>query len=280
MVPHPKDDGSSTPDSAGTGSLAGAGRGGGGGGNGSGAGASLGGSPAAGGTTGGEDAGASSAGDGPGVGSAGDASGGEGGGNAETGGAAGHAVGGGGAASGGAANGGASGNAGQSTAGGAGGTAGTPSGGGAGGGSPAPTCSAHPLTPRSSWQASASHDNLGAAPASNMLDNKTTRWTTGKAQAGDEWLELDFGASVSLNHVNLQQAEANANDYPRQYEVRVSDTSQDPSASAVVSGSGANGVSTAIALPAVKTGQFLVIRQLGASLSWWSVVEIEVSCVD
>lgn len=279
MVPHPKDDGSSTPDSAGTGSLAGAGRGGGGGGNGSGAGASLGGSPAAGGTTGGEDAGASSAGDGPGVGSAGDASGGEGGGNAEAGGAAGHAVGGGGAA-GGVANGGASGNAGQSTAGGAAGTAGTPSGGGAGGGSPAPTCSAHPLTPRSSWQASASHDNLGAAPASNMLDNKTTRWTTGKAQAGDEWLELDFGASVSLNHVNLQQAEANANDYPRQYEVRVSDTSPDPSSSAVVSGSGANGVSTAITLPAVKTGQFLVIRQLGASLSWWSVVEIEVSCVD
>lgn len=274
---HPKSDGSSTPDSAGSssGSLAGAGRGGNGSGSGGGASVSLGGTPAAGGTTGSHDAGAGP-GEGPGeggaggVGSAGDGWGGEGGGNAEAGGAGSGSTGGSSAG----------GSAGQSTTGGAPGSGGAPHGGGGAGGSPAPTCSAYPLTPRGNWRASASHDYLGATPASNMLDNKATRWTTGKPQAGDEWIELDFGTSVSLNRVNLQQAEANANDYPRQYEVRVSDTSQDPNASTVVSGSGASGVSTAIALPAVKTGQFLLIKQLGASLSWWSVVEIEVSCVD
>lgn len=48
----------------------------------------------------------------------------------------------------------------------------------------------------------------------------------------------------------------------------------------LLSGSGTSGVSSAFSLPAVATGQYLLIHQLSTSLSWWSAVEIEISCVD
>jgi hypothetical protein len=40
------------------------------------------------------------------------------------------------------------------------------------------------------------------------------------------------------------------------------------------------GVSTAMALPKLASGRYLLILQVGASLSWWSIVELEASCVD
>jgi hypothetical protein len=110
-----------------------------------------------------------------------------------------------------------------------------------------------------------------------LLDNKITRWSTGKPQAGDEWLQIDFGASVSFDHVNLQQG-TDTNDYPRAYSVIVSGTSKDLNATPVLTGSSKTGVSTSIQLPAMATGRYLLIEQTGTSLSWWSAEEIEVSC--
>lgn len=167
-------------------------------------------------------------------------------------------------------SGGASGNAGSGGTGGNGGS----------GGAPAPTCGDHPLSPVTAWTASASHDNTGANPASNMLDGKTTRWTTGKAQTGDEWIQIDFGKSVSLTNVNLQQGNVDTNDYPRGYAVIVSDTSKDSNATPRASGMGKTGASTPIALPKMATGRYLLVKQTGSSLSWWSMNEIEVSCSD
>jgi hypothetical protein len=47
-----------------------------------------------------------------------------------------------------------------------------------------------------------------------------------------------------------------------------------------LSGSGVSGVSTAILLPALASGQYLLIKQSGSSLSWWSAEEIEVGCTE
>jgi hypothetical protein len=116
-----------------------------------------------------------------------------------------------------------------------------------------------------------------------LTDNATTRWTTGKPQSGNEWLQIDFGQVVNLSYVNLQQSAVYSNDYPRQYAVRVSESPLDPAAPSspvLVMGSGTNGVSSVFSLPALATGRYLFIKQLGTSLSWWSAVEIEVSCVD
>jgi hypothetical protein len=169
------------------------------------------------------------------------------------------------------------------TSAGGGGAAGSGGAGGAGGTTAAPRCADHPLTARSSWVPSASHDNSGTSPATNLIDNATSRWTTGKAQSGGEWLLIDFSQLVNLSYVNLQQSEQFSNDYPRQFAVRVSETAPDPNAPTspvLVSGSGTNGVASVFSLPTVTTGRFLLIKQLGTSLSWWSAVEIEVSCVD
>ena len=228
-----------------------------------GAGTSLGGNvePGTGGTTaneGGEPAGG--AGDGPATGGGGGAA--NGGGVA---GMAGH-----GGIGAGAGAGGVSGTGGKGGAAG-GGTGGMPSG---------PLCSDHPLTARSSWVASSSHhDTTNNGVASNLLDNTTTRWSTGKAQSGNEWLQIDFGASVTLNHVNLQQGD-DINDYPRGYSIIVSNTAKDLSGTVQLTGSGKSGVSTAILLPALASGRYLLIKQTGNSLSWWSAEEIEVSCAD
>ncbi len=141
-----------------------------------------------------------------------------------------------------------------------------------------PECEDHPITARSSWVPSASHSDSAGLPP-NLLDGKITRWSTGKAQAGDEWLQIDFGASVTLNHVNLQQGDY-TNDYPRTYSVIVSNTAKNLAGSVAATGSGKSGASTAILLPALATGRYLLLKQTGSSLSWWSVEEIEVSCSD
>jgi len=159
---------------------------------------------------------------------------------------------------------------------GAGGSAGS----GTAGGATAPACGDHPLSARSAWSASASHsDSASSGVPANLLDGKITRWSTGKAQSGDEWLQIDFGATATINHVNLQQGD-DTNDYPRTYSVIVSNTPKDTSGTVRVSGSGKSGVSTAILLPALASGRYLLIKQSSTSLSWWSAEEIEVSCAD
>ncbi|HVJ17458.1 MAG TPA: discoidin domain-containing protein [Polyangiaceae bacterium] len=170
----------------------------------------------------------------------------------------------------------------ETGAGGAAGSGATSSDGGAGGNGSEqqPLCSDHPLTARASWVPTASHDNAGKSLASNLIDNTTTRWTTGKPQSGDEWLQIDFTTTVSLTQINLQQSDTYGNDYPRTFNVIVSDTPGDVSGTVRASGSGQAGVTTTITLPGLTTGRYLLIKQLGSSLSWWSALEIEVSCVD
>jgi len=162
--------------------------------------------------------------------------------------------------------------------GGVGGTTGASGAAGTAGGPSVPKCSDHPLSARSSWLASASHSDSAGLPA-NLLDGKITRWSTGKAQSGDEWLQIDLGATATLNHVNLQQGDY-TNDYPRTYSVIVSHTAKNVTGSVLVTGSGKSGTSTAISLPALASGRYLLLKQTGSSLSWWSVEEIEVSCSD
>ena len=141
------------------------------------------------------------------------------------------------------------------------------------------SCTEHPFTPVSSWVPTASSENKMEASAA-LTDSSAKRWSSGKPQSGDEWVQIDFGAPVSLRRINLQQGTANSNDYPRQFSVRVSDTQDDLSGAACLTGVGSSGVTTTIVLPKVYTGRYLLIRQLGASLSWWSAEEIELSCFD
>jgi hypothetical protein len=149
---------------------------------------------------------------------------------------------------------------------------------GAGGAPTEPRCADLPISKRSSWKAYASHA-AADAPVANLVDGTVSRWTTAKAQTGNEWFKVDFGREVTLSQVNLQQGQ-NSNDYPRSYRVYVSSAEIVDNTPVLASGSGQSGVSTTVKLAKLATGRYLMVKQVGTSLSWWSAEELEVSCVD
>ena len=139
-------------------------------------------------------------------------------------------------------------------------------------------CELYPIPARKTWVPTASSHGPND-PVTGLTDNTAARWSSGKPQSGDEWLQIDFGETVSIRSVNLQQG-SDPNDYPRSYSITVSDTKNDLTGPAVFSGQGETGVSTTTVLSQPHAGQYLLIKQLGTSLSWWSVDEIEVGCID
>lgn len=142
----------------------------------------------------------------------------------------------------------------------------------------------------SSWVATASSSNVMNEPGDllynppeNTLDGDlTTRWSSGKPQAGDEWFQLDFGSAVAVSGVVLDMGEDAAVqsylDYARQYSVSVSDVSEDLAAPPLAEGEGMAPL-TDISLPAAPpaTGRYLLIRQTGQATDWWSIHELRAS---
>jgi hypothetical protein len=213
----------------------------------------------------------------------------EGGGGAGQGGTSGAATAGGGAGGGGAAgaggqagaSGGAAGAGGKAGDGGSAGKAGGGAG-GSGGGSTVVACAKNPIPAKSAWIVTASHSRPnGLDPVANTKDGVTTnRWSTGKDQLGDEWLQVDFGVAVRLSKVTLLLG-SNPDDYPRKYAVRLSGSSQNTTAPVLVSGMGADGSDTVLSFPPGSAGRYLLISQGGmATALWWSVAEVQAECVD
>src|SRR5260370_38573271 len=66
---------------------------------------------------------------------------------------------------------------------------------------------------RTGWTATAS---VNSSTAGNALDgDSTTRWTTGAAQAGGEWFQVDMGSPTLLNRVYVTTAGyGGVGDYP------------------------------------------------------------------
>jgi hypothetical protein len=168
---------------------------------------------------------------------------------------------------------------GGSAGGGGGGAGGKPAGGAGGGGGTGGTgvsqCTGVVIPPKTSWQGSALRATADA-PASRVFDgDNATRFTSGSAQAGDEWLQIDFGEVVTLNEVLLH---TNNNDYFRHFQLRLSNTSQDFNSATLADQDGQTG-SITVTLPKARAGRYLTIRQTGmVTPTWWSLHEVTVSC--
>lgn len=198
-------------------------------------------------------------------------------------------VGGAGGSAGSAGNGGTGGNGGASAgaggggkggSGGAAGSGGNGGNGGSGGGPAQPKCSDHPLTAKTKWVVTASSSDGLAPPAQAVDGDLGTRWSTGKSQAGGEWLQIDFGAVVSLSQVTLALG-SSKDDYPRQYATRFSNSSQNTGAPVLASGMGAASTDTVMNFPKGSSGRYVLITQSGAVQGlWWSVAEILAQCAD
>jgi hypothetical protein len=180
------------------------------------------------------------------------------------------------------ASGGVSGSGGSAGAGGSGGVGGKASGGsgGTGGSGATQTCAKNPITAKSKWVVTASSSDAPAPPAQACDNMTSTRWTTGKEQMGGEWLQLDFGATVTLTKLTLQLG-SSIDDYPRKYATRFSNTSMNNAAPVLVSGMGAKSTDTVMTFPAGTSGRYVLITQSGvAPALWWSVAEIQAECSD
>jgi endoglucanase Acf2 len=121
---------------------------------------------------------------------------------------------------------------------------------------------------RDGWSASASSSG---EPAARAIDGQAaTRWTSGLTQQPGQWFQVDLGASRTVKQIDL---DANSGDWPRAWEVRLSDdgaTWSEP----VASGTGKDAY---LSIPLGKrTARFIRVLQTGSGDAWWSVAEAKV----
>ena len=109
----------------------------------------------------------------------------------------------------------------------------------------------------------------------NAVDGKAnTRWTTGTPMQGGEWFTIDLRTSKTIRQITLD-ANKSRNDYPRAYEVYVSDSEKDWG-KPVLTGKGNPKGATQIKLKKV-SGRHIKIVQTGkAAGNYWSIHELKV----
>jgi hypothetical protein len=125
---------------------------------------------------------------------------------------------------------------------------------------------------RTLWVASSSTGG-GDDPGNALDGNLSTRWSTDTSQAPGQWFQADMGAvnvftKIVLNYVN------SANDYPRGYQVIVSDDGINWS-SPIATGVGSS--STTTITFATQAARYIRITQTGStSGTFWSIDEFNV----
>ncbi|HEV2694148.1 MAG TPA: carbohydrate-binding protein [Verrucomicrobiae bacterium] len=125
---------------------------------------------------------------------------------------------------------------------------------------------------RTIWVASSS--TTGSDSPGNALDgNLNTRWSTGTSQANGQWFQVDLGVASTFNKIVLNAVNS-ANDYPRGYQVYVSNDGVNWGAF-VASGVGSSGTTT-ITFTA-QAARYIRILQTGStSGTFWSIDEFNV----
>lgn len=116
------------------------------------------------------------------------------------------------------------------------------------------------------WTVTASS---GKQPDAVLLEDDT-RWTSGKEQAGGEWIQLDLGEAQTVGRIVMDSAH-HREDYARGYEVYVSSDGKtwgDP----VAAGKGTSAVVEA-AFP-LQTVRYIQIKQTGNGAKWWSITNL------
>ncbi|GAA0392374.1 hypothetical protein Acor_17380 [Acrocarpospora corrugata] len=123
---------------------------------------------------------------------------------------------------------------------------------------------------RTGWTATASAGNAALA----VDGDDGTRWTTGAAMNGGEWLRVDLGALSRFNRVTFNYTGFAGGDFARAFTVEVSTDGWNWTPTYTGAGSPANTVTTA-RLSSV-TAQYIRVRQTGSAGDWWSVGELNV----
>jgi len=156
-------------------------------------------------------------------------------------------------------------------------TGGGNTGGDTGGGNTGGGNSDAPLSDRSAWTLSATN---GQNSVSNAIDgNASSRWSTNQTQRNGQVFTVNFNAARSFDRVVLNQA-GSPNDYPRGYNVEVSNNGQNWTS--VASGTPTQTQTPELVIDfAQQTANYMRIRQTGSNGSfWWSIHEINIFDAD
>jgi hypothetical protein len=128
---------------------------------------------------------------------------------------------------------------------------------------------------RTGWIANASKEN---ANAKNALDGiASTRWASGANKEVGDWFSVNMIKPQTFNKILLDQA-SSAGDYPRAYEVYLSDNGRNWG-EVVARGTGIAGM-TVITLPEPKTSQYVRIALTNAEGPYWSIHEYYIALME
>ena len=155
---------------------------------------------------------------------------------------------------------------------GGGGTGGAAGRGGGGGG-------AVNYSDRTHWTAKASVTAVdGAGPVGGIDGDLTTRWANNRGQNGTDYYVVDFGGTVTLTKITLNNTQAYPDDYPGAYAVYGSSDGTTFDASPFVTGAGATG-STVITFTQ-RSVRAVRVNQTGTTRAgnWWQIGEFQVDC--
>ena len=117
----------------------------------------------------------------------------------------------------------------------------------------------------------ASHGN---GSVRNSIDgNRKTRWTSGKAQAGDEWFQIDMGYSTEITEIKLFAGDE-GNDFPVEYKIYVSEDTGNWG-KPVLEGKG--GDRNMLLKLSGAYGRYIKICQTGRGTMYWSICEMQIN---
>ena len=112
-----------------------------------------------------------------------------------------------------------------------------------------------------------------------LMDQTMKRWSTGKGQAGDEWVQVDLGVTAAVRELSFTLNPDDAEDYPRIYQIRISDEPLDFNGPIRASGSGLVAQTLVVTLAEPVQGRYLLVQQKGKAADyWWSISELTATC--
>jgi hypothetical protein len=122
------------------------------------------------------------------------------------------------------------------------------------------------------WVATASSTAPWSSPANGIDGANGSSWQSGKAMAGNEWYQIDMGATRTVAMVTVQTAADSTWDYPRGFIV---ETSADGTTWATAATGIAYGWKRPISIEPTQA-RYLRIRQTGTAPQWWTIDDIVV----
>jgi len=130
-----------------------------------------------------------------------------------------------------------------------------------------------PVINSTGMTATASSTGSGTSISNAFDGDVNTRWTSGSAQSGGEWFNINLGENTSVGRLLIDAGPSSANDYPRIYEVLGSQDGVNWTKYA--SGYGTSRI-TYIEFWWSEWMQYIKIVQNGSSGNWWSIADVAV----